>query len=446
MGTTTWKRKGARQYQSPVRRGVALGFILLFGLGVAQADTVLDWNAIALRTTAAAPFNPPLESRNLAIIHAAMFDAVNSIMRAYESYAVKIDVPIGASPDAAAAAAAHFTLVRLYPTQQSTLDEAYAASLGGIPNNSHKQDGAMVGESVAARLLAVRASDGADAAIAAPYTPGDKLGDWAPTPPAFRAALDPGWGAVRPFVLREAAQFRPVPPPTLTSAKYARDFNEIRAMGTLTGSARTQAQTDLARVWVATGPQNWNPAARQVAVARHLTLPQNAQLFALLNLAGADAFIASWDAKFKYNQWRPVTGIQAADADGNPDTTVDSAWTPLLVTPPFPDYIAGHTTYAGAAKQVLEHVFGKNPGVVMNLTSASAPGVIETYTTFEDISDGVIDARVWGGIHWRTSSERGERVGEQIGAYAVRHFLKPRRHGSHTESDDETCEENSGVR
>jgi hypothetical protein len=143
-------------------------------------------------------------------------------------------------------------------------------------------------------------------------------------------------------------------------------------------------------------------------------------------MAGADAFIASWDAKFVYNQWRPVTAIRAADTDGNADTTADPTWTPLLVTPAFPDYIAGHTTYAGAAEEVLEYVFGTHPRVIMKLSSAAAPGVIETYTRFDEIADGVVDARVLGGIHWRTSSLRGKRVGEHIGAFAVRHFLRPK--------------------
>ncbi|MGA8308854.1 MAG: vanadium-dependent haloperoxidase [Terriglobales bacterium] len=137
-----------------------------------------------------------------------------------------------------------------------------------------------------------------------------------------------------------------------------------------------------------------------MASAQGLTLSQNARAFALLNLAGADAFIASWDAKFTYNQWSPVTAIRAADSDDNPNTMTDPGWTPLLVTPPFPDYIAGHTTYAGAAEEVLEHVFGRHPGLVMKLTSVAAPGVVETYITFEDIADGVVDARVLGGIHW----------------------------------------------
>jgi hypothetical protein len=193
-----------------------------------------------------------------------------------------------------------------------------------------------------------------------------------------------------------------------------------------TRDRKTRDQTDLTRFWIATAPQNWNPVARQLATAQGLTLSQNAHAFALLNLAGADAFIAAWDAKFTYNQWRPVTAIRAADANGNPHTDADPMWTPLLVTPRFPDYVAGHTTYAGAAQKVLEYVFGKNPGIVMTLTSSTAPGVVKQYSTFKQIADGVVDARVWGGIHWRTSSVRGHTVGELIGMYAVRRALKPR--------------------
>jgi hypothetical protein len=406
-------------------RVTGLSALIALGVGAARADTVIDWNVISLKTTAAAPFNPPLETRNLAIVHAAMFDAVNSIVGEFRPYALDLSAS-GASPDAAAAAAAHFVLVRLYPAQQAMLDAAYAASLSGILDGSAKADGIAFGESVAAQILTIRASDGAQAAIVAPYTPGSEPADWVPTPPAFRAALDPGWGTVRPFFLREGSQFRPGPPPTLTSPQYARDFNEIKEIGSATSSTRTQDQTDLARFWVSTAPQIWNPAARQVAIARGLTISQNARLFALLNLAGADAFIASWDAKFTYNQWRPVTAIRAADSSVNPDTLPDPGWTPLLVTPPFPDYIAGHTTYAGAAEEVLEDVFGGHPGVI-RLTSATAPGVTETYATIDDIAEGVVDARVFGGIHWRTSSVRGRRVGQQVGAFAVRHFLKTKR-------------------
>ena len=417
---------------------VALSAAIALVPSVACADVVLDWNIIALKATAAAPFNPPLETRNLAIVHAAMFDAVNSITREFHAYAVHVHAPEWASAEAAAVAAAHATLVQLYPAQQSTLDAAYHASFGLIPGGPGKTRGIEIGEDVARRILKKRASDRAAAAVAPHNTPGNRPGDWNPTPPAFLPALDPGWGTVEPFFLRHGSQFRPGPPPALDSLRYARDFDEIKGIGSSASVTRTQDQTDLARFWISTAAQNWNPAARQVATAQGLTLSQNARAFALLNLAGADAFIAAWDAKFAYSQWRPVTAIRAADTDGNPATAADPLWTPLLVTPPFPDYIAGHTTYAGAAQRVLEHVFGKRPGTIITLTSATAPGVVETYTTFKDIADDVVDARVWGGIHWRTSSVRGRSVGEEVGRYAVRHFLEPR--------DDEDVHSERGER
>lgn len=399
---------------------LALGAALT--VNTASADVVLDWNTIALKTTAAAPFNPPLETRNVAIVHAAMFDAVNSIAPDSPALVVRLRAPVGASAEAAAVAAAHATLVKLYPDQQPMLDFAYSTSLNRIPGGMSRINGVHIGEAVARRVLMARMSDGAMAAIKAEYVPGRRPGDWIPTPPASLPALDPGWGHLRPFVLRDGSQFRPVPPPALHSTRYARDFEEIKEIGSSTSATRRQEQTDLARFWIATAAQNWNPVARQVSLARGLTLSQNARAFALLNLAGADAFIAAWDAKFAYNQWRPVTAIRMADTDGNELTDPDPTWAPLLVTPPFPDYIAGHTTYAGAAQAVLEHVFGADPGVVITMTSATAPGVVETYTTFKDIADGVVNARVWGGIHWRTSSVQGRLVGLEIGRYVARRF------------------------
>jgi hypothetical protein len=201
---------------------------------------------------------------------------------------------------------------------------------------------------------------------------------------------------------------------------------EIKEIGSANSATRTPAQTDLARFWVETAAQHWNAAARQVAVAQHRSLLEDARAFALLNLAGADAFIAAWDAKFIYRQWRPITALPG--------------WTPLLVTPPFPDYVAGHTTYAGAAEKVLGHVFGRNPGVVMTLTSRTAPGVVETFASFEDMARGVVDARVWGGIHWRTSSTRGRSLGAQVGSYVAHHALEPRS----GDPDDHSCDQPDG--
>jgi hypothetical protein len=200
---------------------------------------------------------------------------------------------------------------------------------------------------------------------------------------------------------------------------------ELKDIGSAASRSRTQEETDLARLWVATAAQNWNPIARQVVVARKLNVVEMARVFAVLNLAGADAFIACWDAKYAYNQCRPVTAIRDA-AGANPGTVADATWTPLLITPPFPDYIAGHTAYAGAAASVLEYLFGYSPDVIIELKSATAPGVTRTYTRFEDIAEDVVEARILGGIHWRTSSTRGKRLGEQIGNFGAHHFLARR--------------------
>jgi hypothetical protein len=374
-----------------------------------ETKTVVDWNATALRTTAAAPFDPPLESRNIALVQSAVFDAVSAIRGCHRT---------DASVVAAVATAAHHTLLALYPTEAAALDQAYEASLAKVPDGAARTRGGMVGEAAGRAQLAIRASD--HSADTVPYMPASGPGAWVPTPPAFRPVLDPGWGHVTPFLLRSGSQFRPGPPPALTSPTYTRDFHEIKRVGSAMSADRRPEQTNLARFWVATAPQIWNQAAQQLAVSHGLGVSRAARLFALLNAAGADAFIASWDAKLTYNQWRPVTAIRAADTDGNRHTEADPAWTPLLLTPPFPDYPAGHTTYAGAAETILSSILGTHPGT-FTLRSATAPGVELTYTSFGAVAADVVDARVWGGIHWRTSSEAGRTLGRRIAEYGLAH-------------------------
>ena len=380
-----------------------------------ETRALVDWNVITLRTTAAAPFDPPLEARNVALVQAAVYDAVDSIRGRYRPYVVHVQAEPDASVVAAIAAASHEALKTLYPTQAAALDEAYQAALAAVPDGEAETAGVRVGETAAGALLAVRALDHSTDSVS--YTPSGNDGTWVPTPPALKPALDPGWGRVTPFFLRSSSQFRPGPPPALTSTAYRRDFDEIREIGSATSATRTAHQTDVARFWVSTAPQVWNQAAQQLTLERGLGVSPAARLFALLNGAGADAFIAAWDAKFTYAQWRPVTAIRAS---------ADAGWTPLLVTPPFPDYPAGHTTYAGTAETVLASVFGNHPGA-FTLRSATAPGVELTYTSFADAAAEVVNARVWGGIHWRTSAEVGRTLGLQVGRYAVGHALQPAR-------------------
>jgi hypothetical protein len=384
-------------------------------------NPVVDWNTIALKTTAAAALNPPLESRNVAIVNASMYDAVTSVTEEFEPYAVRVTAPEGSSPQAAAVAAAHYALVRLYPGQAPALDTEYASSLGRIADGSGKNDGIAVGEAVASEMLALRASDNSN--VVFPYSPGSGPGVWQPTPPLFKPALDPGWGHVTPFLLASGSQFRPPAPYALTSEAYTRDFNEIKAIGAANSAIRTPEQTVIARFWATTGTQVWNQPAMELAVARHYTLSRTARLLAALNMAGADAFVAGWDAKYTYNQWRPITGIRNADIDGNPATVADPTWTSLLATPPFPDYVCGHTTFAGAAQAVLERFFGKSDRLTLSATSPLSPGVVRTYSSFREIGDEVVNARVWAGIHWRTSCEVGRQVGLEVGRYGLHQFL-----------------------
>ena len=381
-----------------------------------EARVVSTWNAIALKTTAAGPFSPPRESRAMAMVSAAVFDAVSSITRQYESYAVRVSVDRGASSEAAASAAAHHVLVALYPAQTAALDAAYDSSLARIPAGRAKDNGVEAGETAAAAILAMRARD--HAAEQARYAPGTGMGAWVPTPPAFASALEAGWGVVTPFVMDSSSQFRPGPPPRLGTESYVRDYVEIVSVGASNSSTRTAAQTETARFWISTAPQLWNQVARQLVVARGLDAASAARVYLLLNLAGADAMVAAWDAKYAYNQWRPVTAIRHGGDDGSLTTALDTAWTPAIATPPFPDYPAGHTAYGGAAERVLSAILGERPGE-LSISSPTAGGATHRYQSFQEIAEEVVNARVWGGVHWRTSSTVGRELGRKVGDLAL---------------------------
>lgn len=406
----------------------AAAIAALASAGIAEAgvtretQAVVDWNVIALRTTAAAPASPPRETRNVAVIQAAVFDAVNSIRHRYQPHRLLVTAPEDASVTAAVASAAHAALVSLYPEQRATLDSAYASSLAGIPDGRTKADGVAVGKAAAAALVALRAGD--HSADVVPYMPGSGAGVWIPTLPVFRPALEPGWGLVTPFLLRSGSQFRPGPPPALSSSAYARDLEEVKAIGSAASTTRTPDQTVTARFWTATGPQIWNQGAQQLVIANGFGVAKASRAFALLNMALADAAIAAFDAKYHYNQWRPLTAIRAAESDGNPATSPDPAWTPLLPTPPFPDYLSGHATLAGAAETVLTDVFGPNPRA-FSFSSAGVPGAVHTFRSFAAVAREVVDARVWGGIHWRTSDTVGRAVGRRLARYALANGPQP---------------------
>jgi hypothetical protein len=409
--------------------------LLLLGAASAHADAVTDWNAIMQTTVSAPPTNPFFQARWGAIVQLAVFEAVNAVTGDHEPYLGTIAAPPWASPDAAAIAAAHRTLVTLRPGSAAALDAARAQSLAAIPDGPVKDAGIAVGEDAAAAMLLLRANDGWNAVV--PYTPGTEPGDWQPTPPLFAPALLPGWGQVTPFGLKEGSQFRLPSPPALHSGKYANDYNEVKLLGRIDSAFRPQDRTNVALFYAATTPvQAWNSAARQVSAAQGESLSMNARVFALLAMAMADGSIAVFDTKYSYNRWRPVTAISGGGLDGNKKTTPDPTWLPLIATPAFPSYASAHASLSGAARAVLERAFGKH-GLAITLTNPGLPGIVLNYTTWDHITDDIDDARIYGGIHFRFDQEAGALQGRHVGRYILRHYLRSEHDHDDDDGDDE---------
>jgi hypothetical protein len=405
------------------KRNLVIAAIAVFVLStsvLSRADAVTDWNAIMQATVATS--NAFVQARSAAIVQVAVFEAVNSITCKYRPYLALISAPPAAPSEAAAVAAAHRTLVALYPGSAAALDVAEAVSLAAIPDGQSKTDGVAVGEAAASAILALRVNDGSGLIV--PYTPGSDPGDWQPTPLAFAPALLPGWGQVTTFGILNGAQFRLPPPPTLGSSRYARDFNEVKLVGDVNSTVRPQDRTNVARFYIVAAVQVYNPAARQVSMVQKKTLSQNAHDFALLAMAICDGLISSMETKYYYNRWRPVTAIRAADTDGNPDTEPDTSWLPLITTPPFPSYPSAHASAGGAARRILERSYGKD-GFLINLTSPTAPNVTLNYTAWKQITDDIDDARIFGGIHFRYDQERGAQQGWNVGSYILETQLLP---------------------
>ena len=371
-------------------------------------DVVVDWNATILNAIVATKSSPPIASCNMAILHAAMFDAVN------------IDYSQPVSREAAVAAAAHRILLNLYPTESALVEEQLEMSLAEITNGQAKTRGIALGQLVADRMLEKRSNDGSRVPV--PYNPTLEPGRWRPTPPAFAPAVLPHWGKVTPFTLQSGSQFRSMlsGPPALSSAEYAAEMNQVQAMGSEKSTSRTADQTESALFWADsagtfTPPGHWNLVAEQLAVIKKNTLAENARLFALLNCAQADAGIAAWDAKYLYDNWRPVTAIRLADQDGNDATIADPFWTSLIPTPPFPDYVSGHSTFSGAASTILASLFGDNTS--FSTTSIGLPGVVRSFTSFTQAADEAGMSRIYGGIHVDSANVDGLKLGRSIGQY-----------------------------
>ena len=421
----------------------------------AATNPVNDWNSIVSQAALAAGQSPPVTSRTLAIVQVAVHDALNAIDSHYEPYAFRGIAPGGASVDAAVAAAAHdaaigaiavgnlpFTGFGTKPLQDAAvapIDAQYAAVLANIPDGLSKSDGISVGQGAAAAILAIRNVDHATEFV--PYVPGTNPGEWQPTPnpvpfdppaPADRLpALLPGWGHVTPFVLRRSVQFDPAGPPRLSGPTYARDYNEMKAIGEKNSLTRTAEQTSIARFWYEASALTWSRIGRIVAQSRGLGTWETARLLALLNIAVADGYIGGFETKYEFNFWRPVTAIRAGDTDGNDRTVGDPLWSSLLNTPALPDYTSTHSVAGGAASNVMRRFF-RTDNVAFSLPSGPPfPGLTRSFSSFSQAAIENGASRIYAGIHFRSAVEDGIKQGNQIGDFVFTHALRP------VDSDDD---------
>jgi hypothetical protein len=396
----------------------------------APVNPVVQWNRTLLaivRTSGAQPatIHP---TRSFAIMHAAIYDAVNAIDRTHRSYFVHLrGVSHSASQDAAAAAAAHESLVRLYPQFQAMLDAQLQQSLAQVPDSAGKTEGGLIGQAVADDILLLRSNDGSSAQPV-PFVFGSDPGDYQSTPPNFPKPQFTQWSQVTPFTLERANQFRPGPPPALTSERYSKVFNEVISLGIANSTAASPDQALTGRFWNGAIQNYWNEITQTAALAHNLTTAENARLFALLNLTFADGVIAFYDAKYVYDFWRPVTAIRAADVDGNPNTVADPNWLPEVTnTAPDPSYPGAHAVISAAGASVLISFFDSDP-FDFTVTSEVMPGVTRPFTRFSEAEEEASMSRVFAGVHFRSDLTAGQRLGRNVAEFVVDHFLTPVHH------------------
>ena len=392
-----------------------------------RADVVLDWNTIMQGIVSSQI--PVPQSRFGAITQLAVFEAVNAITRDYKPYLGTVTAPANASPDAAAITAAHDVLKNYFPASAASLDAASAMSLAAIPAGPAKTAGIAVGQAAAAAMIAARANDGSALTFFLPSS--SDPGEWQLTPSCTSAGgAFFNWQNVTPFGIRSGSQFRLGPPPALTSTRYTIAYDEVSTVGGMDSTARPQDRANVALYYAAVGATGvFNDVARQLSVAQGKSLSENAHDLALINMAIADAAIATFDSKYHYKFWRPETAIHNAALDGNDKTQPDSSYVPFIVTPCFPSYPSAHGALSNAAREVMENLYAPGP-ISVTLSTTAVPGVTLHYTTLTQITDDISDARVYGGIHFRTDQDAGEKLGEKIGQYIYTHNLRPARGNS----------------
>jgi hypothetical protein len=387
---------------------------------LAQADVVGDWNATAASVIAGKGASGPVY---LALVHAAIYDAVNSVDGRYTVFAVKpTSDPRGASKEAAAASAAYSVLLSVWPDQQPVLDAALATSLAAIPNGPAKSKGVTIGAEVASAWLAARANDGREANV--PYTFGTGPGVYQRTPPAFPNPVTPWVAKMKPFTLTSPSQFRAYGPPDLTSERYTKDLETVKALGSAQSTERTPEETEIGLFHTENPTLFWSRNLRNLADSRRLGIDESARLYGLLFVTFADGSIACFDSKYYYNFWRPVTAIQAADTDNNPNTEADAAWLPLAVTPPHPEYPAAHGCAAGGISEILRRYFGTRE-ITFTFTSTVAGTVPHTYHSTDDLVEEIKRARVFGGMHFPTSVAHGVGMGQEVGTWVFTKYFRP---------------------
>ncbi len=398
----------------------------------AAADEVTDWNQVLVSALTATATSPQNAGRIAAITQAAVFDAVNGIDRRYPPYFVAPEAPAGASRRAAAVQAAYVVLKALLPAQAAGLERQRDASIAAIASSPQSVSlGVDWGSFVANSLLAARSTDGFP--NGGVPDPGDtSVGKWRPE--AGLPAVTPWLAVLTPFAMPSPDHFRPNGPPALTSAAYASEFAEVKSLGRATGSSRTADQTVIAFFWTDNTISHWNRIATAMAQQRRTSLSQNARIFALLNIAMADAGIAVWDAKFHYRFWRPFSAIPLADTDGNNATIADPAWTPLLVTPNHQEYPSGHGGLSGAAARVLTRIFGDRTAFTHR--SDTAPFAPRTHANFAEAADEANNSRVYGGIHFRSAVRDGRTIGDRVGNLVLETLMRPSDHND--DSGDES--------
>jgi hypothetical protein len=402
------------------RRGWVVLALMLIAPVPVVANVITDWDekAVALLQPGTS-FPPPTALRTAAILHLAMFEAVNSIERRYRPYRGQVAAAPNTSQEATAASAAGAVLMKLVPSAASEIQREVTGYLEKLPDSEAKSAGIKLGQEVAAGILEMRANDGASAADA--YRPKTRPGVYIPT------AITIGWAIshVTPFALTSPAQFRPKPPPSLKSALWVRDYNEIKELGEKNSTKRTARQTEDARFWISVNPGMSHQLVRQIVAAKNMDMVDSAHFMALAAVAEADAGIALFDAKYKYEFWRPITAIRNGDIDGNPATERDATWQPIDATPMHPEYPCAHCIVNSAVSAVIKAVLGTDEIPEVALTSAFVPGVTHRFTNLRAYTEEVANARIYAGFHYRFSTIVGREMGQNIGEYVAKAVLQP---------------------